>query len=375
MSVDLDELDLARLDPAGMLASVEATPEQWRHAVQLAEPLVSEGALAAQPPTAAVVAGMGGSGIAGDVAVTLADAAGTLPVVASKGYRLPAWVGPRTVVVAVSYSGNTEETLTAVEQARDAGATIVAVTSGGALGNQAADGRWPLVRVPPGRQPRASLGYLAAPTVAALVGAGVLRWNLLADLQAAAEHTSRLVAGWHHAIPAHLNPAKAAAQRLHGLVPVFHGGRGIGSLVALRARCQVNENASRPAVSGELPELDHNEVVGWDAPAEVTERFGLMRVLDPNEEHPQVHHRFAATLAVAGGAFGAVVDHHLTGASRFERLAGGILFVDLVSVYLALLEGVDPTPVAPIDELKLRVAAAADAAADSVADDPGDGRG
>jgi glucose/mannose-6-phosphate isomerase len=339
-------------DPQDMLGTVVSSPEQWRHALALA----TDGpAPVLRAPRAVVVAGMGGSGIAGDVAAVVAADRGSCPVVPSKGYELPGWVGPEDLVVAASYSGNTEETLAGLDAAEAAGASVFAVTSGGVVAERAAASDWPVVTVPGGRQPRASLAYLAVPTLVALERAGALAPGVADELAGVADHLDGVVAAHGPDSPEDVG-AKAVATALAEHLPVVYGGRGLPALVASRAKCQVNENAKRAAWSNELPELDHNEVVGYDRGAPGTS-VGLWLVRSAADEHPQTTKRFAATLEVIDGRYGALVETRLVADTPLRRLAEGVLQADLVSVYLAHLAGVDPTPVGTIEELKHRIAA------------------
>lgn len=344
MSVDAGSR--ADADPQDMLGTVEASPDQWRAALELAldgpAPRTLEGPV--------VVLGMGGSGIAGDVAALVADERGQVPVIPVKGYELPRWVGDSTTVVAVSYSGNTEETLAAVDVAAAAGASVLAVTSGGALGERAASDGWPVVGIPGGQQPRASLPFLTVPVLVALERAGA--WTGVIDaLQGIGSHLERCRADWRSE---RTDSVVQLAEGLVGRVPVWYGGRGVPALVAHRAKCQVNENAALPSFANELPELDHNEVVGWETPSDLTRVFACVQ-LRSDDEHPQVRRRIGATLDLVGDAFAEVHEHRLTGADPLARLAAGVLFVDLVSVHLALRTGTDPTPVRVIEELKRRI--------------------
>lgn len=354
--VALDELDWDALDPEGMLGIVEDSAAQWDHALALGR-RAFERIAADQTPGNVVIAGMGGSGIAGDIAVAVASAEGSVPVVAVKGCRLPAFVGSDTLVVAVSHSGNTEETLACVDQAVAAGARIVAVTSGGELARRAETEGFALVTVPGDHQPRASLAYLVVPVLVALDRVGVVG-DGAAALESVPGHLRDLVRLWGRDVPEADNEAKQLAVALRDRVPLFYGGAGVPAVVALRAKCQVNENAAMPAFHNMVPELGHNELVGWDHAGELSQRTALVCLRSPDED-PRIAARFAATKALTDGVFAASVEHQLRGDTPMQRLTGGILLVDLASVYLALLAGTDPTPVAILVELKQRVAAAA----------------
>jgi glucose/mannose-6-phosphate isomerase len=300
------------------------------------------------------VAGMGGSGIAGDVAALFADRHGTVPVVPVKSYSLPSWTGPQDLVVAVSHSGGTEETHACLDDAEQRGASISVVTSGGRLLERARAGGWPATVVPGGQQPRASLPYLATPTLVSLVRAGVLAEGLLDDLADVGDHVDALVGreGWDAGADSRL---RAVAVALSSGLPVVYGGAGLAALVAERARCQINENAKRPAMSNALPEADHNELVGWETGLAGTP-LAWWELRSPDDEHPQVARRFDATFAAAGDAFASRTVSELAGPTGIARFAVGVAEVDLVSVYLAFLGGVDPTPVSSIEALKATIA-------------------
>lgn len=348
----MTELDLERFDPAGMLATVEASGDQWAsalaNAAEVDDPRFAR-------VRSVIVCGMGGSGIAADVAQLVAFHHGTgIPVVPVKGYTLPAWIGPQTLFIAVSYSGETEETLTCLEQARQARCQIAVVTSGGKLGRLADERGYPSVAVPGGGQPRANLPNLVAPVIGLLEGARIVS-GVLKQIAAVPGHVREAAARWSHQVPAEDNEVRQLAASLDGLVPIFYGGEGFPALVAMRAKCQVNENAKRPAFHNQLPELDHNEVVGWQQIPQVTARCGLVAIRD-RHEHPQVASRFEVTLDLVGVGFSTVARHDLEGDNAVLRFARGVLFVDLLSVHLALRDEVDPTPVDRITELKRRIA-------------------
>ena len=352
-TVDLDHLDLDRLDPQDMLGTVESSPGQWRSALRAAR-------AAPAPPEfddlrAVIVAGMGGSGIAADIAATAATIAGRVPVVPAKGYDVGGLAGPDTLVILVSHSGNTEETLACYRSAGKAKAKRYAVTAGGHLAEFAEADGVPIAHVVQGGQPRAALPSLVTPVLVALERAGVIS-DVIDELEAVADHLDAVIASWNHEVPTADNLVKQVAMALDGRVPLFVGGRGWQAVAALRGKCQVNENAQRPAFAAELPELDHNEIVGWRALPEVGERFGIVELRSPEDEHPQTARRFAITADVIGDGVGTIQTFETSGPSPIARFATSVLFVDLLSVHLAFLEEQDPTPVEAIDTLKRRLA-------------------
>ena len=250
---------LAAADPGGMLDAVASAGDQARAARRRADTAPLVGPL----PEVVVVAGMGGSGVAGDMLAALAFASSAVPVVPVKGDRLPSFVGPGTLLLAVSYSGNTAETLSAVEQGLAAGARMVAVASGGALAELAERRGSPLVLVEGGRMPRAALWSLLVPVCSAAEAAGVLP-PLGEQLLAAAEELDAQAQALGPAVPARANPAKRAALRLRDRLPVVWGSGQLGAVAAARFRTQCNENAKVPVVSAALPEANHNDVMALE---------------------------------------------------------------------------------------------------------------
>jgi glucose/mannose-6-phosphate isomerase len=341
-SVDLDDPSgFGAVDLDDALADVEATAVQWAHARALAQGFVAD----LDGITAILVPGMGGSGVSGDVVATLAKPVLDLPVVVSKGYGTPAWVGPRTLVLAASYSGETEETLSAVERSLAQGARVVAVTSGGSLGALAADHGLPTVAIPAGRQPRHSLGYLALPLLVAL--------GLDEGIDEAIELLAVLAGRWDRKTPLDEHAPKALGARFAGrAVPVVYGTQGMAALAGLRLVCQLNENAKLPALNGDMPEICHNAIVGWEGPSDLAGRAGLVWVRDPASEHPRNSARATLVADLLDDRVAWQATIAAQGTSALARLAALLLHVDLVSIYAALARGIDPTPVRSISALK-----------------------
>jgi glucose/mannose-6-phosphate isomerase len=343
--VNLDDVVASRTafaatDTADALADVEATPQQWRQARARAV-----GRLDLDRVTAVVMTGMGGSGITGDVAAELAVGRLGVPVVVHKGYGLPAFVGPSTLVVAVSYSGDTEETCSAFAEARRRGAALFAVTSGGAIGSECATHGIRHATVPGGGQPRHSLGWLAVPVLVAL--------GLDEGLGEAIEVMEDLAASCAREVPVEENLAKHLGTQLAAGGPVVaYGGQGLGRLAAYRLKCQLNENAKLPAGWGELPEMNHNEIVGWQDD-EAT--GGVVWLRDPTGEHPRVAQRIALTQELIAERVSWTAEITARGRAPLARLTSLLLFGDLTSVYAAIARGVDPTPIPNIARLKTQL--------------------
>jgi glucose/mannose-6-phosphate isomerase len=340
-----DKERLAAADPAGMLDEVASAGDQARSALRV----VQASSLVGPKPEVVVVAGMGGSGVAGDVVAALAFGSSPVPVLAVKGDRLPAFVGHGTLLIAVSFSGNTAETLSAVEQGLAAGARVVAVASGGALAELARGRGSPLVAVeaPPGRMPRAALWSLLVPVCSAAEAAGVLP-PLRDQVLAAADALDAEAAALGPAVPTDANPAKQAALRLRDRLPVVWGSGRLGAVAATRLRTECNENAKVSVVSAALPEANHNDVMGLEGGLGPGRALALLR--DEAGEHPRDGLRIAAALEALG-----VDDPVVRRAGQGDplvRLARLTAFTDFTATYLAVARGVDPTPIRTLDRIK-----------------------
>jgi glucose/mannose-6-phosphate isomerase len=358
-AVDLDDLDegvLSEIDPDGMLDLVERSPEQWAEALD-ASPECPDPRLPAEALRHVIVAGMGGSGIAGDVAAVAAREIGGVPVVPVKGHDLPASTGPDTLVIAVSYSGGTAETINCYEQAGEVGAPRYVICGGGELGERALADGVPSAIIEGEGPPRANLATLTVPLLALLEGCDLLPSGVISEqLGPIAGHLDRLVEAWGRDVPTEDNTAKAVARGIGGRVTAVYGAGGWPALVARRAKNQLNENAKRPAWVGEAPELAHNEIVGWWGHDGRDPGAAVLLLRSPHDERTSVSAVLDATADLLEGRLGAVLTATMTGRSPLERFAAGALLVDLVSVYVALAAGIDPTPIEAIDELKRRTA-------------------
>ena len=344
----LSRAAIAQIDPSDQLADVLAMPEQLRDALWRVE-----SAIMPDWDTSAgmVVAGMGGSAICGALARAALGDHSSRPIFVTRAYGLPPWTTPDTMVLCASYSGNTEETLACYESAGALGAIRTVVTTGGQLAEMARADGVPVIPLPGGFQPRSAVAYMivAALEVAALCGVGP---RLTSEIDVAASHSEQLVAEWGPDAPED-SLAKEVALGLLGTTPVI-AGAGLTSPIAYRWKTQINENAKQPAFSNELPELDHNEVAGWEGARDVG-RFSAV-FLDDSDAHPRVKDRMDLTERVVTPNAAASFRLVSRGETAIERVISLLLLGDLVSIYLAALRGVDPGPVKVIDQLKSELA-------------------
>jgi glucose/mannose-6-phosphate isomerase len=352
--LDLDDaMRFVEIDSAQkMLTRVAELPRQCRDAWKLAQEAdVPDDYRSA---SRVVCVGMGGSAMGGALVQGLAAPESKIPIEVVRGYDLPASIsGPGTLVVACSYSGNTEETLSATRQGLERGVRLAAITTGGRLGSLADERGIPLLRFEYEAQPRAALGYSFVLLLGLLSKLGLVR-----DYSADVEDAAAVMDAWQEeigpAVASDENAAKQLATRLAERLPVTYGA-GFLAPVANRWKTQFNENSKHWAFFEELPELNHNAVVGYGHPEGVRERT-LVVMLRSSFDRPQVAARFDVTreLLEREGVASETVEGR--GESRLAHLLSLIHFGDYVSYYLAMLNEADPSPVETIAYLKRRLA-------------------
>jgi glucose/mannose-6-phosphate isomerase len=339
-------------DSLGFLDAVGGLPEQLADAHGSARAALESAAL---PPADEidhiVVLGMGGSGIAGDMVAASANAALAVPVVVLKQIRVPRFVGPRTLAFAVSYSGDTDETLRMAAGALDAGARVVAVSRGGALADLARERGAVHVPCPDGYLPRAAVGALLAPLFVALERIGLLpeagEWLDQARTQLAGRRGK-----CRPSVAAPNNPAREIARKIGTTIPIFYGGGALGAVAAQRWKCDVNENAKAPSFWNTYPEIDHNEICGWGQHGDVTRQIFTLVELRHDFEHEQLDKRFSLTRALIEETLAQVLEVRAEGDGRLAQLLDLMYVGDWASCYLALDHDVDPGPIDTIFQLK-----------------------
>jgi glucose/mannose-6-phosphate isomerase len=302
-------------------------------------------------PAQILICGMGGSAISGDLIRTQLIGACDVPVVVHRGDELPRFAGPQTLAVFMSYSGNTGETLGCLRDAIERGVPSVVVTSGGTAGELAAKHGFAVVDVPPGWQPRAALGdlFFALLGVVSQV-AGCVEPDVPATVRRLRELRDRFEAK----VPTDANPAKALALAVHGKTPIIVGATPTTEAVALRWKCQFNENSKQTALFAVLPEMTHNDIVNMTATPH--HQHVILACTDPADS-PFVRRQREHAMDIMGPHVAEVLEVKGEGETLLERQLTAIYLGDWVSVYLGFLNGVDPTPVDAIGQLKGRMAA------------------
>ena len=368
----LDDLALLEAaDPGGVLRQVASAAAQVRTSARATAETDLGPVISAGRPRSIVVTGMGGSGVAGDVLSAVCGPGSALPIVTHHDYRLPGWVGAADLVVAVSCSGTTEETLSAAEEAVRRGCPLLAVGGAGSpLAQIAEQARAPFIPVEPAGMPRFTLWGLAVPLMIIADRLGVADIPA-AGLEAAAADLERVSHLCRPDSESFVNPAKTLALELAGTLPMIWGSSPLTGVVATRFACQLNENAKYPAVTGVLPEANHNQVVAFDGPFAPWPAGGQvvldeekdprppvplrLVILRDRQEHPQVTRRREVSAQLAEQRGIEVSELAADGDTPLQRLASLIQLIDYATVYLGIAIGVDPGPIAVISELKERI--------------------
>lgn len=347
-------LNLAQIkqhDPEDMLHLLSSFSGQCKRGWEIGEILELEGH-DERIPHNIVIAGMGGSGIGGDLVKAVVGSQFPCPIIVHRGYTLPAYVTSQTFFIAVSYSGNTEETLLSVERAFAQGANILAVTSGGKLKAFADTHDLPCVIIPAGQPPRASLGYLFMPILSVLAR---LRFAADLDFQSDLEETiallGKLAAAFQSDAPE--NQPKQLAQALHGKLPVIYAPQELEA-IAMRWKGQMNENGKSLAYYSVYPEMNHNEIEGWKHPSALTEQCHVIQLRDPIAPS-QTQRRMDITAELIQPHTAGITQVDSVGSSLLARLLSLVAIGDWTSFYLAILYEQNPTPVGRIEELKRRL--------------------
>lgn len=350
MSV-LDRSDRwAAVDPASMRKLLEGFPEQVRAAVGACR---NRTVPAPGDVRSLIVTGLGGSAIGGDLVQSVAGGHLGIPYVVNRDYDLPRFVDRYTLVIACSYSGNTEETLSSYNQAKSAGASVLCITSGGQLEARAKADGYPVFPMPGGLPPRAALGHSFFTLLGALQALGLIP-DMTGDIEETVALLESLKDRYRPENPEAQNVAKRIAESLHNRIVAVYGSSAILGATALRWRSQMEENAKTLALHHVLPEMNHNELVGWRFPDAALKQVGVLLLRD-REDHPQVQRRFELTKEIITGKAGALHEVWTEGDSTLARVMSLVYLGDYVSLYLSYLNDVDPTPVDVIDYLKKKL--------------------
>jgi glucose/mannose-6-phosphate isomerase len=340
------------LDTLGLWDATAGLPEQVRDTVVGSGEVLDRVDRVALPRRAdlraVVVLGMGSSGTAADAVAAYGAAHSSLPIWVGKGYDVPSFVGPDTLVFALSYSGDTEETVAAAGSAITTGAPVVVVSGAGVLSEIAADSDLTRFDVPAGLPAaRTALGALIVPVLLTLS-----RLGILPDVSAALERTVASLARRRDTLLAPRSAAEEVARLIGRTIPLIYGSEGLTAVAAWRWKTQVNENAKTPAFCAVQPELCHNEIAGWGQHGDVTRQVLSLVTLRHGGEHPQVARRFGLAVDATDEVMANVIPVWAEGDDDLSRFFDLALFGDFVSLHMAGRESIDPGPVPALSDVE-----------------------
>lgn len=336
------------LDSKDMWARLLGFPAQWDRAVEMSRELTLD--IDSGRVRNICIAGLGGSAIGGELIRAYSYRSCQWPVQLVRHYDIPRWVGEQTLFIICSFSGNTEEALAAAEQARMQGAQLVALTSGGELMVRATREDFDYLKLPGGMPSRAALGYMFVPLFRIFQRLGLIdeSKDVLAETSDLLHQQAQLFRNTDD------NEALTLARSLMDTLPVIYSDGTTMAPVNLRWRNQIEENAKTLAYGHTLPEMNHNEIVGWERIVHLTGRLSVIMLRD-REDHPKVQQRMQIVEELIADQTASINVLRTRGESRLTRMFSLVQLGDWTSFYFAMLNGVDPTPVTKIDLLKRRL--------------------
>ena len=344
--------NLYSFDSSNLIDILQSFPEQFPKGRELA--LEIEIPESYRSVRNVLFTAMGGSAIGGNLTKDYIESSYPVPVSVSKTYSVPKFASEDTLAFVFSYSGNTEETIASYEELKKVGAKVVAVASGGKLEELTSKDGLPFVKIPSGLPPRTSTGYTVSIALTIME-----RLSLIPSqeefLEEAYQVMKKRVSGLSPEVHQDENEAKRLAFELAGYVPLIYGYQPGFASVAYRWKIFINENAKTFAFNNFYPELDHNEIVAWESPLDLTKRFAVIHLFDAGAPE-RIRKRYIITGDLIKDKAGKFLEVESTGDSLLARIFSLVVLGDHVSYYLALLRGVDPTPIRIIDVLKREMA-------------------
>ena len=340
-------MDKSTIDPQDMFGAIYNFTDQIKEAITIGEQIKLNKDYSSCNNI--VVAGMGGSAIGGDVAKTITQNELTVPFFVNRNYSLPNWVNEKTLVICSSYSGNTEESLSAYEDALKKGAMICGISTGGQLSEKIQSKGYDLITIPGGLQPRAALAYSFVPMLYLLNKIGLISNTLIDDLSNSISPLE--MRRDTNSIGDTSNPIYKLAKEIYGMIPIIYGITDTTGVVALRWKGQLSENSKMLAYHNEIPELNHNEIVGWGNNPDLLSELSVIWLRDKND-NKRVRARQDITKSLLDDMD--IIQHEVNaeGANNLERLLYLINFGDWLSYWCAILHNTDPSPVEKINKLK-----------------------
>ena len=343
--------DIRSIDSQNMWQFLSSFPQQWKEAVE--GTMNIELGIDNERISNICFAGMGGSAIGADLIRSFCYDSSPYPIQVVRHYEIPSWVDENTLFVACSFSGNTEETLTALTMAREKGAQTITVTTGGELMVKAAKEEFDYIKISGGMPPRAALGYSFVPLYRIFQHLGIVD-----ERDGALRDTARFLTEQNDLFSnPEDNEALNLAEELNDTLPIVYSDGTMMEPVNLRWRNQFAENAKTLAYGNTLPEMNHNEIVGWERIVHLTGRLSVILLID-KEDNPRVQRRMEIVEELVEDQTDSLHILKTRGQTRLTRMFSLIQLADWTSFYLAIVNNVDPTPIAKIDLLKSKLSEA-----------------
>lgn len=339
-----DVMMIRQRDPSDALGGVLKLKEQTSF-----EPIIQGGAAPVGHVTHIIMAGMGGSALAAEMVATLTAGWLHVPITVVKGYDLPGFVNETTLVFALSHSGNTEETLSCYQQARERGCCVAVMATGGTLLRYAADDGVASVQIPSGAQPRMSTIYHLRGLLKLLQHFLIIDGDLYDKLGQSGDWLIEQAKSWMADVPLEKNFAKQLAQKIAGKTPVFYAGE-ITWPLAYKWKISWNESAKNVAFHNQYPEFNHNEFIGWSSHP-IEKPFAVIDLVS-HLEKPRIRERMELSDRLLSGMRPHALSIELQGETLLKQLLWGLVLADAASIYAAVLNGVDPAPVKLVERLK-----------------------
>ncbi|MCX7661747.1 MAG: bifunctional phosphoglucose/phosphomannose isomerase, partial [Candidatus Omnitrophica bacterium] len=302
-----------------------------------------------------IFCGMGGSAIGGDLLRTLLYFETNLPILVFRDYSLASFINERSLVFLSSYSGDTEETLSCYEEVKRKTKNIIGISSGGKLKQLCQDNKFTFIQIPPGLPPRSALGYLSLIPLEVLGRLGLISKYTDTIIQTISYLENLRDKKLSPKVSLGDNPAKLIAKKLFNKFVIIYTSSIHFDVCALRLKAQINENAKAPAWTGFFPEMNHNEIVGWQNLKRFFKNFIILNLKDQNM-HPRILKRMWITKEILEEEGLEIIELNAEGNNLLSKIFSLIYIGDFISFYLAMLYGVDPTPVERISFLKRKLA-------------------
>lgn len=339
---------IGKIDKSNMRDILQGFPQQCEKAIKMGEEITIPSSLEKKMIKKVLICGLGGSAIGGDILRTLFSST-KVEIATNRNYHLPSFVDDETLIFVVSYSGNTEETISSFKEALKIGCPLFSISSGGELQKLSEENRVPHIKVPEGMPPRCAVGYITIPMVILLER--ILKVKFF-NYQELIKVLFELCERYSPQVKTDNNFVKSTAIKLKGKIPLIYGVDNLTDVVAHRLKTQFNENSKVLASWDVLPEMNHNEVVPWSGEGEI--KLGLffpIFIRDKGEDE-RIARRIKITEQLIGEKGVEYCEIWTEGDSLISRIFSSIYTGDWISFYLALIQGVDPTPIVFIDLLK-----------------------